>query len=266
METLKKRLEEQQKRHQGGNKWIGTGGTSRSAMAATTPKACASAARASTARDQGLGKARVPEPRQHARAWHAQHQGRAAPPAPLRARRRGRGAGSRRHHRRHRAAGLARHPHAARTAQCGQGAAVPRCRRIDGPVHQAGRGAVQRRHAEFKNLEFFYFHNCLYEGVWKDNRRRWSERTRPGTCSTSTGHDYKVIFVGDAAMSPYEISHPGGSVEHFNDEAGRGLDAARVRIPIRRRSGSTPRPSGSGNIPVDQDHPGTAGRMPRCIR
>jgi uncharacterized protein with von Willebrand factor type A (vWA) domain len=73
---------------------------------------------------------------------------------------------------------------------------------------------------EFKNLEFFYFHNCLYEGVWKDNRRRWSERTRHGTSSTNIGHDYKVIFVGDAAMSPYEISHPGGSVEHMNEEAG----------------------------------------------
>ena len=74
--------------------------------------------------------------------------------------------------------------------------------------------------AEFKNMEFFYFHNCLYEGVWKDNKRRWSERTRTWDILHKYGHDYKVIFVGDAAMSPYEISHPGGSVEHFNDEAG----------------------------------------------
>ncbi|HEX8055897.1 MAG TPA: VWA domain-containing protein, partial [Novosphingobium sp.] len=74
--------------------------------------------------------------------------------------------------------------------------------------------------AEFKNLEFFYFHNCLYESVWKDNRRRYSERTPTWDVLHKYGHDYKVIFVGDAAMSPYEISHPGGSVEHFNEEAG----------------------------------------------
>ncbi|KAJ8138029.1 hypothetical protein OY671_008758, partial [Metschnikowia pulcherrima] len=74
--------------------------------------------------------------------------------------------------------------------------------------------------AEFKNMEFFYFHNCSYEGVWKDNKRRWSERTQTWDILHKYGHDYKVIFVGDAAMSPYEISHPGGSVEHFNEEAG----------------------------------------------
>jgi uncharacterized protein with von Willebrand factor type A (vWA) domain len=74
--------------------------------------------------------------------------------------------------------------------------------------------------SEFKNLEFFYFHNCLYEGVWKDNRRRFQERTPTWDILHKYGHDYKVIFVGDASMSPYEISHPGGSVEHFNEEAG----------------------------------------------
>lgn len=74
--------------------------------------------------------------------------------------------------------------------------------------------------AEFKNLEFFYFHNCPYEGVWKDNRRRFAERTPTWDVLHKFGHDYKLIFVGDASMSPYEISHPGGSVEHFNEEAG----------------------------------------------
>ena len=73
---------------------------------------------------------------------------------------------------------------------------------------------------EFKNLEFFYFHNCPYEGVWKDNRRRFSERTNTWDILHKYGHDYKLIFVGDASMSPYEITHPGGSVEHFNEEAG----------------------------------------------
>ncbi|NYD89841.1 vWA domain-containing protein [Sphingomonas melonis] len=74
--------------------------------------------------------------------------------------------------------------------------------------------------AEFKNLEFFYFHNCPYEGVWKDNRRRFAERTPMWDVLHTFGHDYKLVFVGDAAMSPYEISHPGGSVEHNNEEAG----------------------------------------------
>ena len=74
--------------------------------------------------------------------------------------------------------------------------------------------------AEFKNMEFFYFHNCPYEGVWKDNRRRFTERTPMWDVLHKFGHDYKLIFIGDASMSPYEISHPGGSVEHFNEESG----------------------------------------------
>ncbi|MEP4059272.1 VWA domain-containing protein, partial [Parasphingorhabdus sp.] len=74
--------------------------------------------------------------------------------------------------------------------------------------------------SEFKNLEFFYFHNCPYEGLWKDNSRRFSERTNTWDVLHKYGHDYKLIFVGDASMSPYEITHPGGSVEHFNEEAG----------------------------------------------
>jgi uncharacterized protein with von Willebrand factor type A (vWA) domain len=74
--------------------------------------------------------------------------------------------------------------------------------------------------AEFKHMEFFYFHNCLYEGVWKDNRRRFAERTNTWDILHKYGHDYKLIFVGDAAMSPYEITQPGGSVEHFNEESG----------------------------------------------
>ena len=74
--------------------------------------------------------------------------------------------------------------------------------------------------SEFKNLEFFYFHNCPYEGLWKDNRRRFAERTPTWDVLHKFGHDYKLVFVGDASMSPYEITHPGGSVEHMNDEAG----------------------------------------------
>lgn len=73
---------------------------------------------------------------------------------------------------------------------------------------------------ELKNLEYFYFHNCLYEGVWKDNRRRHTERMSTWDVLHTYGSDYKAIFVGDAAMSPYEIVYPGGSVEHWNPESG----------------------------------------------
>ena len=74
--------------------------------------------------------------------------------------------------------------------------------------------------SEFKHLEFFYFHNCLYEGVWQDNARRNTERTATMEILHTYPHDYRLIFVGDASMSPYEISYPGGSVEDWNEETG----------------------------------------------
>ena len=73
---------------------------------------------------------------------------------------------------------------------------------------------------EFKHMEHFYFHNCLYEGVWKDNKRRFTDKTATWQVLHTYPHDYKVIFVGDASMSPYEITQPGGSVEHMNEEPG----------------------------------------------
>src|SRR5260370_4187865 len=74
--------------------------------------------------------------------------------------------------------------------------------------------------SEFKNMEFYYFHNCLYESVWKDNRRRHAEKINTWDVLHKFPHDYKVIFVGDATMSPYEVTYPRGSVEHWNEEAG----------------------------------------------
>jgi hypothetical protein len=73
---------------------------------------------------------------------------------------------------------------------------------------------------EFKHMEYFYFHNCLYEQVWKDNRRRNAEKLNTWDVLHKYPHDYKVVFVGDATMSPYEITYPGGSVEHWNEEPG----------------------------------------------
>ena len=86
--------------------------------------------------------------------------------------------------------------------------------------------------AEFKHLVPFYFHNCLYEGVWRDNARRWDAQTPTWEVLRTYGSDYKCIFVGDASMSPYEILHPGGANEHWNPEAGQvWLDRACQQWP-----------------------------------
>jgi len=73
---------------------------------------------------------------------------------------------------------------------------------------------------EFKHFEHFYFHNCVYEHLWKENRRRFDEKIPTLDVIRTYPSDYRVVFVGDASMSPYEITHPGGSVEHWNEEAG----------------------------------------------
>ncbi|MGY6632848.1 MAG: vWA domain-containing protein [Alkalilacustris sp.] len=86
--------------------------------------------------------------------------------------------------------------------------------------------------AEFRHLEHWYFHNCLYEGVWRDNRRRWDAQTPTAELLRTYGSDWKCIFVGDASMSPYEITHPGGANEHWNPEAGEvWLQRARAQWP-----------------------------------
>ena len=84
----------------------------------------------------------------------------------------------------------------------------------------------------FKHMEYYYFHNCLYEGVWKKNIRRWTEQTPTHELLRTYGSDYKCIFVGDAAMSPYEIEMPGGANEHYNKETGRvWLERAKSQWP-----------------------------------
>ena len=85
---------------------------------------------------------------------------------------------------------------------------------------------------EFKHLEHYYFHNCLYEGVWKDNNRRWTEQIPTWDVLHTYGSDYKCIFVGDAAMSPYEVAYRGGANEHYNEESGETwLHRAREQWP-----------------------------------
>ncbi len=95
--------------------------------------------------------------------------------------------------------------------------------------------------AEFKHLDHWYFHNCLYEGVWRDNRRRWDAQTPTAEVLRTYGSDWKCIFVGDASMSPYEITHPGGANEHWNAEPGQlWLERARAQWPANLWINPTP--------------------------
>ncbi|MBY4892534.1 VWA domain-containing protein [Rhodobacteraceae bacterium N5(2021)] len=95
--------------------------------------------------------------------------------------------------------------------------------------------------AEFKHLEYYYFHNCLYEAVWRDNRRRWTETIPTFEVMNTYGSDYKCIFVGDAAMSPYEIAFAGGANEHWNEEPGSTwLQRARTQWPDHMWINPTP--------------------------
>src|ERR1700760_1823520 len=97
---------------------------------------------------------------------------------------------------------------------------------------------------EFKHMEHFYFHNCLYERVWRENRRRHDHTTPTWDVLHTFPHDYKVIFVGDASMSPYELGMPGGSVEHMNEEAGQ--------IWLERITGAYPRAIWLNPVPREQ--------------
>jgi uncharacterized protein with von Willebrand factor type A (vWA) domain len=101
---------------------------------------------------------------------------------------------------------------------------------------------------EFKHLEYFYFHNCPYELVWKNNRRRHDEQMSTWQVLRTYGPDYKLIFVGDAAMSPYEIEMAGGSVEHWNEESGREW-IGRLTSHYRRSAWLNPSPQpGWGHV------------------
>ena len=221
METLKKRIEEQEKRHSGGNKWIGTNGTSPFGHAGYNPEGI---------RIGGEGKhgraIKVWEKREFKNLDNTVELGTRNIKVALRRLRRFAREGA--------ADELDLDETIKGTAKQGWLDIHMRPERHNAvkvllfldvggsmdPHVKLVEELFSAATAEFKNLEFFYFHNCLYEGLWKDNRRRYSERTPTWDVLHKYGHDYKVIFVGDAAMSPYEISHPGGSVEHFNEEAG----------------------------------------------
>jgi uncharacterized protein with von Willebrand factor type A (vWA) domain len=224
LEALRQRLREQQGRHEGGSKWIGTAGTSPFGNQGYNPEGV----RMGQAASRHRRAVRVWDAREYRNLDGGRELGTRNIKMALRRLRR-----------------FAR-----------EGA--PEELDLDGTIHATARNAgildlrmqAERRNAvkllllldvggsmdphvqvceelfsaaraEFKHLEYFYFHNFPYERVWKDNHRRFSVVTDTRTLLRTFNSDYRVVFVGDATMSPYEIEQPGGSVEHWNEEAGR---------------------------------------------
>jgi uncharacterized protein with von Willebrand factor type A (vWA) domain len=221
METLKKRLEEQEGRHQGGNKWIGTGGTSPFGNSGYNPEGVRIGGESRHRR-----AIKVWEKRDFQNLDSTRELGTRNIKVALRRLRRFAREGA--------ADELDLDATIEGTAKQGwldirmrpeRHNAVKLLLFLDvggsmDPYIRLCEELFSAANSEFKNLEFFYFHNCLYDNVWKDNRRRWTERTKTWDVLHKYGHDYKVVFVGDAAMSPYEITHVGGAVEFMNDEPG----------------------------------------------
>ena len=223
METLKERLAEQQGRHQGGNKWIGTGGTSPFGAYGYNPAGVRIGQRESRhqraikvwdrrefkdlADDVELGtrniKVALRKLRRFAREGAAEEFDLSGTI---------RGTAEKGH--------LDIHMRPERR----NAVKVLMFFDVGGSMDWHIKGVEElfsAARAEFKHLEYYYFHNCLYERVWRDNARRFSETTPTWQVLHTYPADYKVIFVGDASMSPYEILRAGGSVEHMNEEAGQ---------------------------------------------
>jgi uncharacterized protein with von Willebrand factor type A (vWA) domain len=222
MEALKQRLEEQQGRHQGGNKWIGTGGRSPFGAYGYNPEGI----RIGQEKSRHGRAIKVWDKREFRNLDNEVELGTRNIKIALRRLRRFARDGA--------ADELDLDSTIRRTANKGYLDLVMRPERHNAvklllfldvggsmdPHVRLCQELFSAASAEFKNLEYFYFHNCVYEAVWKDNRRRWSERTPTHDILHKYPHDFKLVFVGDASMSPYEITYPGGSVEHWNEEAG----------------------------------------------
>ena len=222
MQALADRLREQQGRHQGGSKWIGTAGTSPFGAFGYNPEGVR------IGQDEGRhGRAvKVWDRREFRDLDDDVELGTRAIKVALRRLRRWAREGA--------PDELDLGGTIRRTAEQGWLEVVTRPERrnavkvllfldiggsMDGHVRQVEELFSAAR-AEFRHLEHFYFHNCLYEGVWRDNRRRWDAQTPTAELLRTYGPDWRVVAVGDAAMSPYEITHPGGASEHWNAEAG----------------------------------------------
>jgi uncharacterized protein with von Willebrand factor type A (vWA) domain len=221
METLKKRLQEQEKRHQGGNKWVGTGGTSPFGNSGYNPEGVRIGGESRHKR-----AIKVWDKREFANLDSDRELGtRNIKVALKRLRRFAREGATEELDLDATIEGTARRGWLDIRMRPERHNAVKLLLLFDvggsmDPYIKTCEELFSAARSEFKNMEFFYFHNCPYEGMWKDNRRRFTERTPTWDILHKYGHDYKLILVGDAAMSPYEIVQPGGSVEHFNEESG----------------------------------------------
>jgi uncharacterized protein with von Willebrand factor type A (vWA) domain len=224
MQTLRKRLEEQQERHQGGNKWIGTAGTSPFGAYGYNPEGVRVGQNASRNRSA----VKVWDKREFANLDDGVELGTRNMKLALRK--------LRKFARRGAPTELALPETIDATARSGGWLdikMVPERHNVVKVLLLLDIGGSMDDHvrtceelfsaarSEFKHLEHFYFHNCPYEALWRDNRRRFREHVGTVEVMRTYASDYKLIFVGDATMSPYEIVHPGGSVEHWNEEAGR---------------------------------------------
>jgi uncharacterized protein with von Willebrand factor type A (vWA) domain len=223
METLKKRLEEQKERHEGGSKWIGTGGTSPFGAYGYNPEGI----RIGQEGSRNRSAVKVWDKREFRNLDDSVELGTRNLKVALRRLRRFAREGA--------ADELDLHDtieSTARNAGLLDIKMVPERHNavkvllfldIGGSMDDHIRACEELFSAassEFKHLEYFYFHNCVYEGLWKDNKRRHADRTPTMEVLHKYPADYKLILVGDATMSPYEIHYPGGSVEHWNEESG----------------------------------------------
>ena len=234
METLKKRLAEQEKRHQGGSKWIGTGGTSPFGAHGYNPEGI----RIGQNESRHQRAVKVWDKREFRNLDDSVELGTRNIKVALKRLRQWARAGAEEE--------LDLNGTIRSTAEHGYLDVVTRPERrndvkvllfldVGGsmdPYIKIVEELFSAARTEFKNLEYFYFHNCLYEGVWRDNHRRWTEQIPTWEVLNTYGPGYKCIFVGDAAMSPYELVYPGGANEHHNPEAGQvWLDRARAQWP-----------------------------------
>ena len=224
MEMLKKRLEEQKERHQGGNKMIGTAGTSPFGAFGYN----AEGVRIGQKKSRNRGGVKVWDQREYRNLDDKVELGTRNLKIALRRLRRFAREGALDEldleNTIHRTAKNAGYLDIAMRAERRNTIKVLMFLDIGGSMDDHIRLCEELFSAsktEFKHLEYFYFHNCLYDYVWKDNKRRREERTRTWDILHKYAHDYKLIFVGDASMSPYEILEPGGSVEYHNDESGQ---------------------------------------------
>jgi uncharacterized protein with von Willebrand factor type A (vWA) domain len=223
LETLRERLREQKERHQGGNKWIGTGGTSPFGADGYNPEGV----RIGQQRSRQRRAVKVWDQREYRNFDDRIELGTRNLKLALRKLRRFAREGAQEHldlpgtiDATARNAGLldlklvAERRNAVKVLLLlDVGGSMDDHIRVCEELFSAAR-------SEFKHLEYYYFHNFLYESLWKDNRRRHAEKTPTDQMLRTFNADYRVVIVGDATMSPYEILQPGGSVEHWNPEAG----------------------------------------------